>query len=47
MSNFMSMLQTLFIGLKLTGHINWSWWGVLAPSIVVIIFMIIDDMTRG
>ena len=47
MSNFMSMLQTLFIGLKLTGYINWSWWGVLAPTIVVAIFMIIDDQTRG
>ena len=21
----------LFVGLKLTGHIDWSWWLVLAP----------------
>ena len=21
----------LFIGLKLTNHINWSWWWVLSP----------------
>ncbi|MDG3141443.1 hypothetical protein MKL29_01030 [Streptococcus suis] len=26
-----SMLLILFITLKLTGVINWSWWWVLAP----------------
>lgn len=25
------LLTTLFIGLKLTGHIAWSWWWVLGP----------------
>ena len=25
------MLATLFIGLKLTGHIEWSWLWVLTP----------------
>lgn len=25
------LLAVLFIGLKLTGHITWSWWWVLAP----------------
>ncbi len=24
-------LTVLFVGLKLTGHIDWSWWWVLAP----------------
>ena len=28
---FLGLLTILFIGLKLTGHINWSWWWVLAP----------------
>lgn len=28
---FTSLLAVLFIGLKLTGHIDWSWWWVLAP----------------
>ena len=28
---FMSLLGLLFIGLKLTGYITWSWWWVLAP----------------
>ena len=27
------MLTILFIGLKLTGHIDWSWWWVLSPSL--------------
>jgi uncharacterized protein (DUF983 family) len=28
---FPSLLTILFIGLKLTGHITWSWWWVLSP----------------
>jgi hypothetical protein len=28
---FIGLLTLLFIGLKLTGHIGWSWWYVLAP----------------
>jgi hypothetical protein len=43
---FAGMLTILFIGLKLTGYINWSWWWVLSPlwisfSIAVIILTII------
>lgn len=29
--SFFGLLAVLFIGLKLTGHINWSWLWVLAP----------------
>ena len=29
--SFLSLLGILFIGLKLTGYIDWSWWWVLAP----------------
>lgn len=29
--SFAELLATLFIGLKLTGHIDWSWWWVLSP----------------
>jgi hypothetical protein len=25
------LLTVLFVGLKLTGHIDWSWWWVLSP----------------
>ena len=28
---FCGLLTILFIGLKLTGYISWSWWWVLAP----------------
>jgi hypothetical protein len=28
---FVSLLLLLFIGLKLTGEIAWSWWWVLSP----------------
>lgn len=31
---FLSVLCLLFIGLKLTGHIDWSWWLVLCPIVV-------------
>ena len=30
-SRFFEMLTILFIGLKLTNYITWSWWWVLAP----------------
>ena len=33
---FLSLLGLLFIGLKLTGHIDWSWWWVLAPILIKI-----------
>ena len=29
--NFLGLLTLLFIGLKLTGYITWSWIWVLAP----------------
>lgn len=29
--NFFGVLTLIFITLKLTGYINWSWWWVLAP----------------
>ena len=29
--DFIGLLTLLYIGLKLTGYINWSWWRVLSP----------------
>ena len=29
---FSGLLTIVFIVLKLTGHIDWSWWLVLAPA---------------
>jgi len=37
---FGGMLQVLFIGLKLTGHINWSWWWVFSPTLFGISFLV-------
>ena len=31
MNNFLKMITVLFIGLKLTNIIDWSWWLVLLP----------------
>lgn len=47
---FCGLLTIVFITLKLTGHIDWSWWWVLAPlwipvsivlSIVIVILLAI------
>lgn len=40
-SNFLGMLTILFIGLKLTGFISWSWFWVLSPIILPIIVVLI------
>jgi hypothetical protein len=44
--NFFGLLAIVFITLKLTGHITWSWWWVLAPlwmplPVLLVIFAII------
>ena len=40
---FCGLLTVLFIGLKLTGYIAWSWWWVLSPLwigfVVILCFM--------
>lgn len=38
---FFGLLAILFIALKLTGYITWSWWWVLAPIWGPAIFVII------
>lgn len=37
---FLGMLTILFIGLKLTGYINWSWVWILAPIWIPIVIVI-------
>jgi hypothetical protein len=32
--NFLSVLTLVFIVLKLTDFIDWSWWFVLAPTLI-------------
>jgi len=31
---FFDLLTVLFIGLKLTGYISWSWFWVLSPFVI-------------
>lgn len=40
---FFGLLAVLFIGLKLTHYIDWSWWLVLAPiwGSIVFVFIVI------
>ena len=45
-SGFFGLLTIVFITLKLTGYITWSWWWVLAPmwmplAIILPIFIIL------
>lgn len=37
---FTGLLTCIFIALKLTGHINWSWFWVFSPTILPIIITI-------
>jgi len=30
----LDLLTLLFVALKLTGHITWSWWWVLSPTLI-------------
>jgi len=38
--SFCNLLFLLFLGLKLTGHIDWSWWWVTAPLWIPMSLMI-------
>lgn len=37
---FVGLLTILFIGLKLTNYIGWSWWWVLSPIWIVILISV-------
>jgi len=41
------LLLVLFIGLKLTGYVNWSWWWVLSPLWIPIVLTIIILIGMG
>ena len=47
---FTGLLTVLFIGLKLTGHITWSWMWVLSPiwiSMLLIIGLVLSLVMLG
>jgi hypothetical protein len=37
---FAELLTLLFIGLKLTDYIDWSWWQVLLPVLISLVLYI-------
>lgn len=49
---FAGMLTILFIGLKLTNYVAWSWWWVLSPlwitfALVFVLFLIVLYVNRA
>ena len=36
----LSLLTILFVALKLTGFIDWSWWFVVMPTLLHVFFVI-------
>ena len=38
-------LTLLFIGLKLTGYISWSWWLVVLPSAISLAVLLVGILT--
>ena len=53
-TNFFGLLTIVFITLKLTGYINWSWWWVLAPlwgsfalALVIFVIMLVVAILMG
>jgi len=45
--SFWEALLLLFIGLKLTGHIAWSWFWVLSPITVPLIIVVTGAVAAG
>jgi hypothetical protein len=37
---FCGLLTVLFIGLKLTNYIDWSWWWILSPIWIPVVLSI-------
>lgn len=48
---FFGLLTILFIALKLTGYISWSWWLVLLPAygglaLILLILLVVFIVSR-
>lgn len=39
--SFTGLLTILFVGLKLTNYINWSWWWVVSPLWIPIVVCLV------
>lgn len=47
MNNLASLLTTLFVGLKLTNHIDWSWFWVISPVVIAFIIAVLIGAITG
>ena len=45
--NYFTVLSLLFIGLKLTNYIDWSWWFILMPLYMPVVIMFLITITIG
>lgn len=45
--NLLHWLGVLFVGLKLTGYIHWSWWLVTAPFWGIFVFIIVAAIIKA
>ncbi len=45
--SFLDLLTLLFIALKLTGYIDWSWWWVLSPIWIPVIILLVIYLIWG
>jgi len=43
-TGIVDVIQIVFVILKLTNNIDWSWWWVLSPMIIVFLFHFIGDV---
>ena len=41
---FTVMLFVLFVGLKLTGYIDWSWWWVTSILLFVFLYVLVQTI---
>jgi hypothetical protein len=38
------MLFLLFLGLKLSGSVDWSWWWIVSPLFVQVVYRFLNDI---
>lgn len=43
----LTLLTLLFVGLKLTGYIDWSWWFVLMPAYILPLVFFVFALVFG
>lgn len=42
--SFLVLLTVLFVGLKLTGHIDWPWWQVAIPYLLRGVWVVVASI---